>query len=63
MGLHLCYELALPPDTPASDVTERVRRLYAEAVRISFEHPDFEELETRGQSTSSAVKHAKGLTR
>jgi len=37
MGLHLCYELALPPDTPESDVAERVRRLYAEAVRIPFE--------------------------
>ena len=34
MGLHLCYELALPRETPASAVAERVRVLHEAATRL-----------------------------
>jgi hypothetical protein len=36
MGLHLCYELALPRETAASAVTERVHLLHEAATRLSF---------------------------
>jgi len=36
MGLHLCYELALPRETPATAVAERVRRLYDAAGGLPF---------------------------
>jgi hypothetical protein len=37
MGLHLCYELAVPRDTPIAEVVERMQRLYREAVTLPFE--------------------------
>ncbi len=36
MGLHLCYELALPRETAATAVAERVRLLYGVATRLRF---------------------------
>jgi hypothetical protein len=36
MGLHLCYELALPRETPAIAVAERVRLLHEAASRLPF---------------------------
>jgi hypothetical protein len=36
MGLHLCYELALPRETPATAVAERVRLLHEAATRLPF---------------------------
>lgn len=36
MGLHLCYELALPRETTATAVAERVRLLYEAAGRLPF---------------------------
>jgi len=36
MGLHLCYELALPRETAATAVTERVHLLHEAATRLSF---------------------------
>jgi hypothetical protein len=37
MGLHLCYELAVPRDTSVAEVIERMQRLYREAVTLPFE--------------------------
>ena len=46
MGLHLCYELALPRETPATAVADRVRLLHChttlvalleEAIRLGFD--------------------------
>ena len=34
MGLHLCYELALPRETTATAVAERVRLLHEAATRL-----------------------------
>ena len=36
MGLHLCYELALPRETAATAVTERVGLLHDVATRLPF---------------------------
>ena len=36
MGLHLCYELALPRETAATAVVERVRLLHEAAARLPF---------------------------
>jgi hypothetical protein len=36
MGLHLCYELALPRETPVTAVAERVRLLHEAARRLPF---------------------------
>jgi hypothetical protein len=36
MGLHLCYELALPRETPMTAVAERVRLLHEVAARLPF---------------------------
>ena len=36
VGLHLCYELALPRETPATVVAERVSRLHEAAARLPF---------------------------
>ena len=35
MGLHLCYELSVPRETPVDEVAERVRQLY----RVAVTHP------------------------
>src|SRR5215213_1091270 len=37
MGLHICYELALPRDLPLTEVTDRVRVLHEVAARLPFE--------------------------
>jgi hypothetical protein len=36
VGLHLCFELALPRDTPAANVAEQVRLLHEKAAQLPF---------------------------
>src|SRR5512145_1636957 len=37
MGLHLCYELALPSETPRAGVLDLLGRLRSRAERIGFD--------------------------
>lgn len=37
MGLHLCYELSLPPDRPETEVAERLESLRQRALALPFD--------------------------
>jgi len=50
MGLHICYELALPRNLPLTEVTDRVRLLYEVASRLPFETVSALVLSTDGEA-------------
>jgi hypothetical protein len=61
MGLHLCYELAVPRDTSIAEVVERMQRLYREAVTLPFETVGPLVRVTAGESLGNASEAESSL--
>ena len=61
MGLHLCFELSVPRDTPMTDVVERVRQLRRVAVTLPFDKVGPLVLTTAGQTLGETEEAESSL--